>query len=243
MKHLVKINDFKINESFKNTDDEILEFFVDYYDIDKNNFNIKNVLVFNNERVVDETPYLKNASKYRKAKLVKVLVEETDGVFFPGGKSLTSLESLRNILSDLERFYDISGEDISYKINTDYMGLSIEFLVLGEEMKEDSNKSKVIDDLLKELKSIFVKRRFRPSLRSNLIELRTSGHKSKSRYGDYSVDLRSIFKKINDGDVNLENSEGRWIDYIEWRNKVHDNGLTIYTSGGDHQFLIKLKNQ
>lgn len=242
MKYLRKI--FEDENKFKNTDEEILMFFTDYYDEDPNNFSITNVLVFDNKEVVEETPYMKAPSKYRKGKLIKVKIAKPDGIRFSGSSSLTSISVLQDLLSDIERFYDLSGEDINYKIDMNYMGLSVEFLVLGEYMKESDSKVGKVDELLKEFKDLFTKRGFRPKLKGNSVEIRTSSKKSWSAYGDYSVDLRSIMNRINNGDINLENlPRPNWRDLVEWYNKVQENGLSIKVMGGDHQFLLKLKNQ
>lgn len=242
MKYLRKI--FEDENKFKNTDEEILMFFTDYYDENPDNFSIKNVLVFDNERVVEETPYMKTPSKYRKGKLIKVQIAKPNGIIFSGSSSLTSISVLQDLLSDIERFYDLSGEDVNYKIDMNYMGLSVEFLVLGEYMKDSDSKVGKVDELLKEFKELFTKRGFRPKLKGNSVEIRTSAKKSWSAYGDYSVDLRSIMNKINNGDINLENlPRPNWRDLVEWYNKVQENGLSIKVMGGDHQFLLKLINQ
>jgi hypothetical protein len=242
MKYLRKI--FEDENKFKNTDEEILMFFTDYYDENPDNFSIKNVLVFDNERVVEETPYMKTPSKYRKGKLIKVKIAKPDGIIFSGSSSLTSISVLQDLLSDIERFYDLSGEDVNYKIDMNYMGLSVEFLVLGEYMKDSDSKVGKVDELLKEFKELFTKRGFRPKLKGNSVEIRTSAKKSWSAYGDYSVDLRSIMNKINNGDINLENlPRPNWRDLVEWYNKVQENRLSIKVMGGDHQFLLKLINQ
>ena len=91
MKYLEK-HPVKINESFKNTNDEILEFFSGYYDENPDNFKIKDVLLHDNKEVVDVTPYLKNPSKYRKAKLVTVKVDKPNGPSHGMSKFSTSLE-------------------------------------------------------------------------------------------------------------------------------------------------------
>ena len=243
MRYLEK-HPVKINESFKNTDDEILEFFSEYYDENPNNFKIENVLLFNNKEVVKVTPYLKEPSKYRKAKLVKVKVDEPKGPSHGMSKFSTSLETLQNILSDLERFYDMTGEEVNYKILTDYMGVHIQFLVVGEVVSDDTSKVKIIDDLLKEFKELFKKRGFRPSTKGNWVEIKTSAKKSRSMYGDYSVDLRSIMNKIVNGEITLDNlPRESYRDLVEWYNKVFSENLMIEVLGGDHQFVIKLKGQ
>jgi hypothetical protein len=244
MRYLEK-HPVKINESFKNTDNDILEFFSEYYDENPNNFKIENVLLFNNKEVVKVTPYLKEPSKYRKAKLVTVRVDgEPKGPSHGMSKFSTSLETLQNILSDLERFYDMTGEEINYKIITDYMGVHIQFLVSGESLTDDTSKVKIIDDLLKEFKELFKNRGFRPSTKGNWVEIKTSAKKSRSLYGDYSVDLRSIMNKIKNGDITLDNlPRESYRDLVEWYNKVFSENLMIEVSGGDHQFVIKLKGQ
>lgn len=245
MKHLEKHPIKIIKESFKNTDEEILMFFTDYYDKDPDNFIIKNVLVFNNEKIVAETPYMKDVKKYRRAKVVTVKVAKPDGPSSYMSSYLTTIEPLRNILNDLERFYDMSGEEINYKIITDYSGVKIEFLVLGESMSEESSKYSKVNELLEECKELFKKRKFRPSLKGNWLEIRTKSKKNLSRYGDYSVELKTIMSRINNGDLNLQNliQNNRAFDMIEWRNKVYENGLQISVSGGDHQLVIQLKDQ
>ena len=241
MKYLEK-HPVKINESFKNTNDEILEFFSEYCDENPDNFKIENVLLFKNKEVVKVTPYLKEPKEYRKAKLVTVRVDgEPKGPLHGMSNFSTSLETLQNILSDLERFYDMTGEEVNYKIITDYMGVHIQFLVVGEVVSDDSSKVKVMDELLKEFKEMFKKRGFRPSTKGNWVEIKTSGKKSRSIYGDYSIDLRSLMNKIKNGDITLQNlPRESYRDLVEWYNKVVSNGLNIQTIGGDHQMVVKL---
>ena len=245
IKSWVDLNSEPIKESFKNTDDEILMFFTDYYDEDPDNFKIENVFLKDGKEVIKETPYLKEPSKYKKAKLVTVKVNEPDGPLHNMSNFSTSLETLQNILSDLERFYDMAGEEVNYKIMTDYMGIKIQFLVIGETVSDDASKVKIIDELLKEFKEMFKIRGFRPSTKGNWVEIKTTAKKNRSwRYGDYSVDLRLLMNKIKDGEINLQNlPRESYRDLVEWYNKVFDENLTMDILGGDHQFVIKLKNQ
>ena len=68
MKHLIKFNESVNSEKFKNTDDDIKLFFIDYIDANPQSFSIKNALLFNNT-VVPETSYIPDISKYRKCKI------------------------------------------------------------------------------------------------------------------------------------------------------------------------------
>jgi hypothetical protein len=243
IKTWIDLNSKPIKESFKNTDEEILMFFTDYYDESTNNFKIENVLLHDNKEVVKETPYLKNPSRYKKAKLVTVRVDKPDGPLYNMSNFSTSLETLQNILSDLERFYDMAGEEVNYKIMTDYMGIHIQFLVIGETVSDDASKVKIVDELLKEFKEMFKRRGFRPSNKGNWVEVKTTAKKSRSMYGDYSIDLTSIMNRINDGQITLQNlPRESYRDLVEWYNKVISNGLSVDILGGDHQFVIRLKN-
>lgn len=244
IKNWIDLNSKPLKESFKNTDEEILMFFTDYYDENPDNFKIENVLLYDNKEVRKVTPYLKDASKYKRAKIVTVKVDKPNGPLHGMSNFSTSLDTLQNILSDLERFYDMAGEEVNYKIINDYTGISIQFLVVGETVSDDESKVKLVDDLLKDFKELFKKRGFRPSIKGNWVEIKTSGKKSYSAYGDYSVDLRSIMNKIKNGQIDLQNlPRESYRDLVEWFNKVTSNRLTIEVLGGDHQFVIKLKNQ
>jgi hypothetical protein len=243
MKYLDSFNKRSINESFKNSDEDILMFFTDYYDENPDNFNVKNVLVFDNKKVVSETLYMKEPSKYRKAKVITIRVSKPNGIESGTAKYLTTIEPLQRMLSDIERFYEMSGEEINYKIKTDFDGLSIEFLVLGEQMKDDQSKQKTIDELFNELKGIYKEKGYRPSIKGNWFELKTSAKKKYSSYGDFSIELRRTLGQINSGAMNLDNARESYKSLIEWRNKVHQNGMTMNIGGGDHQVVISLKNQ
>jgi hypothetical protein len=139
----------------------------------------------------------------------------------------------------------MAGEEVNYKIMTDYMGIKIQFLVIGETVSDDASKVKIIDELLKEFKEMFKIRGFRPSTKGNWVEIKTTAKKNRSwRYGDYSVDLRLLMNKIKDGEINLQNlPRESYRDLVEWYNKVFDENLTMDILGGDHQFVIKLKTQ
>lgn len=243
IKDWIDENTIIIKESFKNTEEEILEFFIEYKDDDPDNFKIEDVLIFKNKRVVSATPYVKNTKDYKKGKLVTVMVDKPDGLESSyGGNFSNSIEKLRDIIADIERFYDMSGEEVNYKITTDYMGTKIQFVVIGGELTEDYSKSKKIDELFKELKELYKKRKFRPIIRGNWFELKTRSKRNQSRYGDYSVDLRQYLNRIVNGEINLDNVHNdSQRELVQWFNKVTENGLTLDLLGGDHQLVIKLK--
>jgi hypothetical protein len=232
------LKSFKINESSEITDDVVYDFFNEYYDRDKDNIQIKDVYIKNN-RIVDVTRYVKDSKEYQKAKLVNIKIAQGDGIYLPAGRSLNNLSVLSDILSDLERFYAMNDEEICYTINNRLSTVEIEFIIKGGNLEEDASSRKEIDELFKELTAIYKKKGFRPTIKNNWFELRTSGKKSWSHYGDYSVDLRSVFSKIKSGEYTVQN-QPRWHKIIEWYAKVVEKGLTLYITGGDHQFVLKI---
>lgn len=66
------------NKGFKNTDEEILMYFTDYYDEDPNNFSIKNVFV-HGDRIVGKSAYIKDPKAFRKAKVVTIKLQNPGG--------------------------------------------------------------------------------------------------------------------------------------------------------------------
>ena len=92
MKHLKKFNESE-EIKFKNTDEDIQLFFTDYTDEDPNSLKITNGLVFN-DKFISDTSYMKDTSKYRRAKLVELRVDKPDGISVGMYKCLTNIDVL-----------------------------------------------------------------------------------------------------------------------------------------------------
>ena len=136
IKSFSRFNESTDTVTFKNTDGDIEDFFFDYIDKDPKSLTIKNGLVYNGNFVPDTT-YMKDTSKYRRAKLITLRVGKPDGIQIDMGNCMTDIEMLSNTLQDIQRFYDLSGEEVNYKINTSYMGLIVEFITLGDMVKAE----------------------------------------------------------------------------------------------------------
>lgn len=236
MKHLKKFNESDEVKTFKNTDEDIQMFFTDYTDENSDALTIKNGLVYD-DRFVEDTSYMKNPSKYRRAKLITLNVCEADGISTPGmGSSLTNLEVLQNLLEDIKRFYALSGEDINYSINTDYSGLTVEFIVLGDVPKAEESQTDKIDGYLKRIGECIKKKGHkRQSIKGNWLDMRFA------KKGDYDIMISSKLGKIADGTLNLDNTTNE-IDkeIIAIRNEAWEDGLRMNISGGDQQVVVKL---
>jgi hypothetical protein len=159
-----KFNESTETETFKNTDEDIKLFFTDYTDDNLGTLDIQNALVRDGE-VIKMTPYVKDPKKVRKCKIVTLNIGAPKGIKLPGGNCMNDLETLENLIFDIKRFYALSGEEVNYIINTDYMGLSVKFITLGEYLTDSDSKSKEIDELLTELKDFLRNNGKRPTLK------------------------------------------------------------------------------
>ena len=238
MKHIRRFNE---NESFKTSDDEIREFFFDYTDErGPDSLKIENGLVYDGQFITD-TSYMKDPSKYRKAKLITLEVCDADGISTKGmGKCLTNLDVLQNLIADIKRFYAISGEEVNYSINTDYSGLEVKFITLGEFAKAEESQAEKIDGYLQRIKECIKKKGFkRQTIRGNWLDMRFPA--KGGGYMGFAFGVREKLSKIEDGRVNLDNTENE-IDreLIKVRNEAWEDGLKFSLSGGDNQVVLKL---
>lgn len=237
MKHLRRFNE---NESFKTSDDDIREFFFDYTDENPNSLKIENGLVYDGQFITDTT-YMKDPSKYRKAKLITLEVCDANGISTKGmGKCLTNLDVLQRLLEDIKRFYDISGEDVNYSINTDYSGLEVKFITLGESAKAEESQADKIDGYLQRIKECIKKKGFkRQTIRGNWLDMKFPA-KGGGVYG-FAFAVGDKLRRIEDGRVNLDNTENE-VDreLIKVRNEAWEDGLKFSISGGDNQVVLKI---
>ena len=246
MRHLRKFNES--DNSFKNTNEDIELFFTDYTDENPNALNIEDVLVnLETKRVINETPYMKDVSNFRRAKMITLKVSEADGLFINSyGKCLTSFEMLDDIVADIKRFYVLSGEEVNYTINMEFGKLVITFITLGDNIKPEESQVGKIDKYLSELKEILKGRGYkRINDKGNWLEIKTP-KRGPSRYGDQSFDLRDLVRKVLQNQITLDNvnpDDKNKIELINWKNKVTQDGFDIKISGGDHQAIFQLKRQ
>lgn len=239
MKYINKFNKINENKSdFKITDEEIKEYFYDYIDFKKNCFQIKNGIIKEEPggktSFINTTPYMKKGIKYKKAKLVEIIASETNGISIDGKKCLTDIEVLLDIISDIKRFFVMSGENINFKINTTYIGLEVEFLIIGNEIEESTSKSDKIDEYLKRINDCIVKK----------------GHKKGKINGNwldfsirdkYATGLFYKLKNIRDQNI-IESTNPIDSELIKIRNEAWEDGIKWELSGGDNQLVIKFIN-
>lgn len=219
--------------SFKISDEEIRDFFIDYLDEDKEAVEIINGYVHDNGFEVDS--YVTGGHV---AKLIRVKISKVTGI---DDEYLTSFEPVHKAIEDIERFYGLSGEtDINFKLGTDYDEFYIEFIIRGKEA--DSSTSKKIDELLSELKDIFMKEKGfkyrKVTYRNNFLNITTPRDKGKN----WPSSLIMLLNKIDRGEETGQASNRLWLlPLVEWRNKAHKNGFKMNNSGGDYQVVVRLK--
>lgn len=233
MKHLKSFNESDV--SFKNDDDDIKLFFTDYTDDNPESLTIQDGLVYDG-RFIEDTSYIKDPSKYRRAKLVTLTVSKPDGINVHTGKCLTDIETLSNLLSDIKRFYELSGEDVNYKINTDFLGLSVKFITLGDMVNQEESQSDKIDEYLKRIGELIKKKGHkRQTIKGNFLDMRFA------KKGDFDIAISRKLRRIGTGEFNLDNTNDN-IDreLITIRNEAWNDNLKFYISGGDQQVVLKL---
>jgi hypothetical protein len=240
MKHLRKFNESSEESvTFKNTDEDIQLFFTDYTDENPKALKITHGLVYDGEFKSDTT-YMKDTSKYRRAKLIELNVGKADGINISMKQCMTDLETLSNVLLDIKKFYDLSGEDINYTINTDYMGLSVKFITLGDMVKPEESQSAKIDDYLKRVGECIKKKGHKKqTINGNWLDMRFAKKGGGPLGFDYAVSDK--LRKI--GNVELTfNMTADVIDreIITVRDEAWEDGLKFNISGGDNQVVLKL---
>jgi len=238
MKYLRRfIESQEVREFDEHTDLDIRQLFTDYTDENPDSLTIKNVVIVDNH-VKDVTPYMKDVSKYRKAKMVTLSLGKLDGINIGMEKCLTSFEKIKEVINEIERFYDLSEEkDINFNIGMDYKGLTITFIIMGGFAKQEESMVDKIDGYLTRIKEALNSMGHkRITIKGNWLDARF-GRGSK----DYSFGISRSLRKISDGEMTLDNTErDYYIKMIEVRNEALEDGLKFDISGGDQQVVLKL---
>lgn len=226
-----------VREFDEHTDSDIRQLFTDYTDENSDSLSIENVFISNGS-IVPETKYIKKGSKYRRAKLIKLRLGKLDGIQLPGmEKCSTSIQKLIDVLSEIERFYDLSEEkDVNFNISMDWQGLIVSFVILGGFVKEEESLSDKIDDYLKRIKeALNTMGHKRVTLKGNWLDARFA------KKNDYSFGISQTLRKINNGEMTLDNTDRDYYrKMIEVRNEAREDGLKFDISGGDQQVVLKL---
>jgi len=239
MKHLKKFNENDhVREFDEYSDDDIKLLFTDYTDNDPDSLKIENVLIYNGS-VIKETPYMKDVSKYRKAKVVTLNLGELDGISLPGmsGKCSTSFDKIQKVIKEIDRFYDLSEEkEVNFNIGMDWHGLTITFVLMGGYAKDEESLSDKIDDYLKRVKDLIIKKGHKKNtLKGNFLDM------SFPKKGGYDLAIHNKLTRIGSGQLTTQNTTNETdLEIIKVRNEAWEDGLRFHISGGDQQVVLKL---
>jgi hypothetical protein len=239
MKYIKKFNE-SLNPSYNNEDIE--EIFLDLID-NGAKLTITDSYLTDKNEVIKVTPYIKNPSNVRHCKTVHLnLKEDPNGMYLRiagmGTKTMTSIELLEDITSRIKRFYSVLQEkDENFLITSDYTGVNIYFVLKGDYLTDDLNKSELVDQYLSKLKDILkLKYNYRNiSIRGNWLDMKGKDAEAK----------RYKLHKVIDGTYNEENPiyiQSKEIkEMIDWYNEIRNNNLNVYVSGGDKQMVVQIK--
>jgi hypothetical protein len=153
---------------------------------------------------------------------------------------MTDLEMLSNTLLDIKRFYDLSGEDVNYTINTDYMGLTVKFITLGDMVKPEESQSSKIDDYLKRIGDCIKRKGHkRQTINGNWLDMRFAKKGGGPLGFDYAVS--SKLRKIGNAELTFDmTADVIDRELITIRDEAWEDGLKFNISGGDQQVVVKL---
>lgn len=226
---------FSLLESFKYSDEEIEDFFLEF--IDEKKFTLKSGFLTKDNRFFTDVTHVNKTT--RKCKMAKIELEGiANGIQGPvgGGRALTSFESLDKVLNEIKKFYARSGESPNFIIEPSYDDIEITFFLVGGLVEQsDTEVQDKITNLQKELLEICKKRGYtRVSLKNpNWLEIRTPKKDWRLEYA-----TRDVFIKLANGQLQ-ENERNQPL--LDWYQKVLAAGLISSTSGGDQQIVVQLK--
>jgi hypothetical protein len=226
---------FSLLESFKYSDEEIEDFFMDY--VDEKKFTLVSGFLTKDDRFFTDVANTNKTT--RKCKMVTIELEDVaNGIQKPGGgRSLNSFETIDKILSEIKKFYARSGESPNFSIETRWEDITITFFIVGGLVEEtDTNIQDNIIKFQKELLQICKNRGYkRVSLKNNnWCEIRTP---VRDPYNIYYGTI-NIFNQLRDGNLPVNDRNQPLID---WYQRLTTAGLTIDRRGGDQQIVIKLR--
>lgn len=241
MKNLKNFTNFdtqNISENFKFENEEIEDMFIDF--VDNKQFKLVEGFITSDGRFFTDVANVKKETK--RCKEIRIDLQDVAQGIQPqsgGGRCLTNIETLSNILETIQQFYDRSGEEPNFMINPSYEDLEIIFYVVGGlvEGSEFEAKGK-IEELLKELEIILKTKYLYKKVnlkRSNWLEIRTPV-KGGGMYGhDYALNQK--IRRSFTGQLDAT----RDAEIIAWADKVTQSGYQCNLSGGDNQVVVQLK--
>ncbi len=228
---------FSLLEGFKYTDEEIEDFFFDYFE--NKNFKLTNGFIDSEKRFFTDVANVGKSSK--ECKRIEIVLEDIcTGVYCDHiGRSVTNIDIISKLLSTIKTFYARSGEEVNFIIDTQYDDVRVIFFIIGGNVGDDHFGTQAeIKSLLTELMGIIKKR-------TNFKRITLKGnnwldvHPPKKGGGSLGYDyyLSNSIRRAADG--NLPEDE-RNLPLITWAQKVNQLNYNVKLSGGDNQVVVQL---
>lgn len=233
---------FSLLESFKYTDEELEDFFFEFYE--KKDFDLKSGFIKPDQRGRNNF-FMDPAnvdSKTRECKRIEINFEnKSKGVYDQSYSSLSmdNFDIINSVISTIKKFYLRSNEPISFSINTKWEDINVTFFIIGPlvnsgHLENKDQISKLLDELVPILKNRGYKRVNHKS--TNWLEIRTPKKKINGWETDFI--LRNRFQRAIEGNL-TQNDRNQPL--IDWVNKVTGLNYNISYGGGDLQVIISLK--
>jgi hypothetical protein len=240
MSSILKLNDFNsIKESRDLSDEEVEDYFIEFYDRDK--FSMKRGYVTptgDDWRFFTDISGVKNntlncievriAFDYKKSKIRG-----------EGGMALNSFDELEEAAATIKQFYSMIKIEPSYTLKVEWDEIKIYFYIIGTKVNDKVlDKKSEIENYLKQIGELYKKRTgFRNiSLKNpNWLDIRVP----KSQPWTVENAIRRFFRNIADGNYVPTNETGQKL--VEIFDEIREKGYRVNVGGGDLQIVISLK--
>ena len=230
---------FSLLESFKHTNDEISDYFIEY--VDGRKFEMEDGFLSKDGRFFTGIGGIDDKTKEVKHVILR-LDDVANGISsYSDGKCLTEFDTLPNAISTIKKFFIRTGYPINYQILTEYNDILIHIYIIGGLVDAKHLDTKTdINKYLLELSIILKEYGYkRINSRSNWLEIRTP---VKDR--DADIHLNRTIRNAVDGNLPITPHLGtRQTKYYtslnDWAQKVNQN-YSVNISGGDNQVVVRL---
>lgn len=224
------------------SDEDIEEIFYDLIDQGAE-LNITDNYLTENNKVIRITPYIKTPKTTRHCKLVELTIKSDSkgidiSILGMGLTTIKNIDILDDITSRIKKFYSmLDQQEPNFTINSDYRGLNIIFVVIGNflSLSNESSKSELVDKHLLNLeKALKINKNYRIKINGNWLEMGGKDCFAKSTY------LYNIKRGTYNADHHLYDQSKSIKSLVDWYNKLIEDGLDFKQSGGDNQMVIQL---
>lgn len=239
MESILKLNDFNfIKESRDLTDEEVEDYFIEFYD--RNKFSMKRGYV---TPTGDEWNFFTDISGVKSNTLncieVKISFDfKKSKIRGQGTMTLNSFDELEEAIAEIKKFYLRIKIEPSYTLKVEWDEIKIYFYILGTKVNDKLlGRKSEIENYLRQIGELYKKRTgFRKiSLKNpNWLEIIVP----KSQHWSTEIAIRRFFRNIADGNYTPTNETDQKL--VEIFDEIREKGYSVNISGGDLQIVVRL---